>query len=83
MTRRDARQKQTQSGQRHDQTRTHWGMVGADPATASARALTPMEVCVEGNPINPPSWARRFGWLDENQANSVQAPSRIAWEVLH
>ena len=50
--------------------------VAADPATAPARILTPYEVYVKGYAVNPPSWSRWVGWLDERDQEQVATATR-------
>ena len=64
---RDARQKLELFMERYNQARPHWALVAAEPATAPARVLTPHEVYVQRNAVNPPAWSRWVGWLEKDQ----------------
>jgi len=75
---RDARQKLEIFRERYNQARPHWALVAADAATAPARVLTPHEVYVDGNEVNPPKWSRWVGWLEKDQENTAQPPNKTA-----
>jgi transposase InsO family protein len=78
----DARVKLAAYHERYNVARPHWALVAANPATAPARILTPCEVYVKGYAVDPPSWSRWVGWLDEqDQAQAAQPPNRTASKI--
>jgi transposase InsO family protein len=78
----DARVKLAMYHERYNVARPHWALVAANPATAPARILTPCEVYVKGYAVNPPSWSRWVGWLDEqDQEQAAQPPNRTASKI--
>lgn len=80
--------------ERYNEARPHWALVAAAPmstgAHPGARVLTPWEVYVKGQKVNPPSWSRWVGWLerpepsqpaggqDQESTQAEQAPSKTA-----
>ncbi len=78
---RDGREKLDLYRERYNLARPHWALVAADPTAAPARVLTPYEVYVKGFQVNPPSWSRWVGWLEQDQKNSVQPPNRTDLKV--
>lgn len=77
----DARVKLAAYHERYNLARPHWALVAADPATAPARILTPYEVYVKGVAVNPPSWSRWVGWLEQDQTQEALPPHKTAEKI--
>ena len=60
--------------ERYNPARPHWALPAADPATAPARVLTPHEVYVQQQRVNPPSWSRWVGRLEKDQEQEALPP---------
>jgi len=76
--------------ERYNEARPHWALKAAEPTADQPRVLTPREVYVKGQKVNPPSWSRWVGWLERPEPNqpvngkdqesnqAEQAPSKTA-----
>ena len=72
----DARGKLSLFQERYNVARPHWALVAADPASAPGQVLTPHEVYMKGNKVNPPPWSRWVGWLEKDQKTEAQPSNR-------
>jgi transposase InsO family protein len=78
---RDARCKLEIFHERYNQARPHWALIAAEPHAAPARVLTPHEVYVRGCKVNPPSWSRWVGWLEEDLKPETLPPHKTAERI--